>query len=311
MKNVVEKALTHWGFSQTKYSFVAARENTIYRIETEDECFALRIHRQGYRSDTELLSELEWMAEVSGKGISTPKPVASLANSYLVHIDGHQIDLLTWLSGVPMDRSIDQLGTKERAQIFHDLGQEMAKLHLACDAWKLPAHFDRVHWNIDGLLGETPLWDRFWENPELSKEDRDLFIEFRHSAHEQLTNQENPLDYGLIHADLVPANVLIDNRSLHLIDFDDGGFGYRLFDVATALMKHEQSSDYPNLQEKIIAGYRSVRTLDTDLLDLFIAIRSVTYVGWNIERITEHDGAERNKRFIDSSRRLVTRYLSR
>jgi len=118
------------------------------------------------------------------------------------------------------------------------------------------------------------------------------------------------LDYGLIHADLVPGNVMVDGQYIKLIDFDDGGFGYRIFEIATALHKFTPAADYPILRAALIAGYTAERQIDLTLLDLFLAIRSVTYVGWNIARLEEAGGIERNARFIGAARNMVLNVLS-
>ena len=309
MTEIVEKALFSWGLNGAEFQLIAARENAVYRVSTDDGYLALRVHRKEYRTDAELNSELVWMAEASRCGISVPTPIANSFGNYLHHIDDAQIDILTWLAGKPLSKVIANLGEDERSRLFFNLGREMAKLHATSDAWSTPEGFDRVHWNVDGLLGENPLWDRFWENPELTREQRVLLVEFRHAALNVLNTLDGGLDYGLIHADLVPDNILVDDHQLRLIDFDDGGFGYRLFDIATSLLKHRSLEDYQTIKGALINGYHATRDLDVSMLDLLIAIRSVTYVGWNIIRLNEEHGIERNKRFIDTSLELIRDYL--
>jgi Ser/Thr protein kinase RdoA (MazF antagonist) len=131
----------------------------------------------------------------------------------------------------------------------------------------------------------------------------------RDKANIELANLEATIDYGLIHADLVPANVMVDGGTLQMIDFDDGGFGFRLFDIATALLKHLDAPDYPALRAALVKGYTSARPIDLTALDLFIVLRSATYVGWNITRMHEDDGADRNTRFINTTKRLSLAYL--
>ncbi len=95
-----------------------------------------------------------------------------------------------------------------------------------------------------------------------------------------------------------------------MIDFDDGGYGFRLFDIATALVKYLDQPDYAALKDALTQGYLSVRPLDPAPLDLFMAIRAATYVGWNIERINEDGAAARNARFVATARDLARAYLS-
>lgn len=310
MKDVVQKALVHWGIEDAEFSLVAARENAVYKVARETGDIALRLHRKGYRSDAELSSELAWMAKVADAGISTAAPIPALNGNFVLSIEGIQVDALTWLNGRPMAEVVERLPPDGLSQLFFDLGREMAKLHLISDDWKLPKGFDRVHWNVEGLLGEAPHWDKFWENPQLTKQDQELFCAFRNAAIERLIKLEDKEDYGLIHADLVSNNVLVENGQIKLIDFDDGGFGYRQFDIATALLKLEEAEDFISLKNNLIAGYQSERAIDVSMLDLFLALRAVTYLGWNITRMTEQDGVTRNKRFLDTSKKHVVRFLS-
>ena len=41
--------------------------------------------------------------------------------------------------------------------------------------------------------------------------------------------------YGLVHGDMLPENLFYDGSELRLIDWDDTGFGWHLYDFATAL----------------------------------------------------------------------------
>ncbi|MXY33772.1 MAG: phosphotransferase [Boseongicola sp. SB0676_bin_33] len=311
MNVIVEEALCQWGMSGARYKLVASRENAVYEVLDARGRFALRLHRQGYRSDAELRSELAWMAAVAEGGLSVPSPALTVGGECLAHIDGMQVDVLTWLRGRTLDDALAKCAREIRRSLFFALGREMALLHQVSDAWDPPQFFERVHWDRDGLLGRAPLWDRFWENPELTASDRGLAERFRRAASDRLEEIEPTLDYGLVHADLVPGNVLVDSNVLRLIDFDDGGFGYRLFDVATALLKHMPMADYPRFRIGMIEGYHSIRPLDVAELDLFLALRSATYVGWNITRIGEADGAARNRRFIDLFRSLARKCLQK
>ncbi|AXI46593.1 homoserine kinase [Sulfitobacter sp. SK012] len=309
MNAIVEQALVLWGLEGAEYILVATRENAVYKITTEHHMFALRLHRQGYRTDIELQSELQWMEAAASGGIRVPAPLPSLSGDMLHVLDDVQVDVLTWLSGVTLDAALEGLLPTARAVLFYRVGQEMACLHDVSDAWEQPARFARCAWDRDGLLGEAPLWGRFWDNPALTSHDRDLFLAMRDKAYAELAKLEAKLDYGLIHADLVSANVMVDGDQIQLIDFDDGGFGFRLFDIATALLKHLDAPDFSTLRTGLIEGYTSVRPIDLAVLDLFILLRSATYVGWNITRMTEDGTSGRNARFISTTKQLATAYM--
>lgn len=310
MKATVAQALTLWGLAGAEVRLIATRENHVYRVDHGGQLFALRLHRVGYRSDAELWSELQWMASVAKGGLHVPAPVASTSGEILHVVGGVQVDVLTWLIGAPLGCTGEDLVTPDRKGLFRGLGREMARLHEVSDRWVPPEGFTRCAWDRAGLLGEAPLWGRFWENPTLSDEDQALFREVRRRADEELTRIGEGLDYGLIHADLVRENVMVDGDRLQLIDFDDSGFGYRLFDLATTLLKNRNEADYPDLRAALIEGYRSVRALDLAALDLFMLLRATTYVGWIIPRMGEPGAAARNRRFIATARDLAGAYLA-
>ncbi len=96
----------------------------------------------------------------------------------------------------------------------------------------------------------------------------------------------------------MPENVLIDEADIRLIDFDDGGFGFRLFDIATTLNWANRTDNYPEYRKSFLEGYRSEREIDLALLPLFQALRSLTYVGWIVPRFDEPEADLRNERYL-------------
>jgi len=309
MSDDVERALALWGLAAMPVRFIAGRENRVYRVSTPQGDFALRLKRPGYRSDAELLAELQWLEAMHAAGVKVPRPQPALSGSLLETIDAQRVDLIGWLPGTPLGRSRAPLALADAPGVFRKLGAAMAELHEACDSWIKPAGFERCAWDIEGLVGENPVWGAFWKNPKLDAETRALFETFRDIARKDLDRLAEGLDYGLIHADLVRENVLVDGQQLRMIDFDDGGWGFRLFDVATALFKNRQEPGYDTLKTALLAGYRSRRSLDTTALDLFVALRAVSYVGWIVPRIDEDGSGDRNLRYIEDARDLCSDYL--
>lgn len=309
MTDLATTAAARWGLGHARLQFVAGRENQVYRVSDACGDHALRIKRPGYRQRTEIESELQWMAALDRAGILVPRPVPSLAGQLLEQVDGHLVDLLTWMPGQTLGALLQDHPTPGVDRLFHALGQQMARLHAASDAWVKPADFSRVRWDAEGLLGEAPVWGRFWDHPGLSDDDRRLFVHFRSTARRELQRLQDRLDFGLIHADLVRENVLLHGDRIGLLDFDDGGWGYRPFDLATTLLKFTGSPDYPVLRDALLRGYQTVRPLDTGTLDLFLALRAVTYVGWVVPRLGEVGAQARSQRYVATAREACQRWL--
>ena len=112
------------------------------------------------------------------------------------------------------------------------------------------------------------------------------------------------MDFGLIHADAVQENILISKDRISLIDFDDSGFGFRLFDLATSLLYYYNHTDYELIKKHFLNGYLSRKNIDIKFLDLFLLLRSFTYLGWNITRINEKNGKQRNSEYTKQVLRL-------
>lgn len=122
-----------------------------------------------------------------------------------------------------------------------------------------------------------------------------------------------PLSAGAVtpefHADLVPDYVLLHNGHLYPIDFDDSGFGHRLFDLATITFRSRWTDPTGALAEAAIAGCRMNHQLDFAALPLFEAMRACTYLGWNMMRLQEDGAQVRNTRFIAEAVQSVQSYL--
>jgi Ser/Thr protein kinase RdoA (MazF antagonist) len=296
-EQAIAAAQTHWALNHASATLIAERENHVYRVDTPNGTVALRVHRPGYRRLVEIEAELLWMDTLASNGLAVPKPVPAIDGRYLITSDGLTLSVLSWLDGTPWSQF------NPTPEHFHRLGCELARMHTIADNWVLPATFERPTWD---LVGSTPTWGKFWENPMLSNTDVDSFTRFRNKARVALS-QMPALDVGLIHADLVPDNVLSYRDELQFIDFDDGGFGYRLFDLATITYQCRQRQPNGALAAALINGYKIHRPIEDDSLLLFEALRACSYVGWNITRMHEPGGPERNTRFTTSALEAIER----
>ncbi|MEM6617863.1 MAG: phosphotransferase [Pseudomonadota bacterium] len=307
-----------WNLPGAQATLHAHRENRVYRVIAPGGTFAMREHRDGYRTAAEITSEMDAMAMLSQAGISVPTPVAGADGAFLQTRGAGRWSLLTWLPGTPLGNAEIPIAPADRTGTFRALGQVMARMHRAADAWTPPAGFTRPDWRAEGLLGAVPVWGRFWDHPTLDPADRDLLTQFRDAAADHLSTRT--LDSGFIHADLLRENVLVDETpgdapysgpSIRLIDFDDCAWGYRSFEVATALIRNGDAPDYGDLEAALLDGYRTERPFDAGDLSLFMALRLATYVGWIATRPDLPDAAARTAHNIAAANAAARAYLDR
>ncbi len=310
------EAAAHWPQITAAPVLVMHRENTVFRVETSAGPHALRLHRPGYHSDAALRSELDWMAMLASAGMQVPAPAVAADGACLVTLrdPARRASLLSWLPGKPMGETRQPLAFAglARTALFQQIGAQMARMHALADGWNLPAGFARPTWDSEGLIGDTPFWGPFWAI-DASPEDLALLHSVRSRARPALARYvAEGADYGLIHADLVRENVLVDADHLHFIDFDDCGFGFRMFDIATTLLKNLDEPDADALQAALLHGYTQIRPLrpaDLAMLDLFVVLRSLTYLGWAQSRPNDPGIKARAERFLATAKRVIATRL--
>jgi Ser/Thr protein kinase RdoA (MazF antagonist) len=317
-----KEALCHWNLADQTPELLKFRENAVFRIRLANGGpAALRLHRPGYHGEDALASELQWMAALEAGGLRVPAPIPTPEGRNLVTLPAapafasQHADIVSWMSGeelgrsgVPLRHSPDRI-----AAIFGRLGEAMAELHTISDRWTPPPDFTRPAWDFDGLLGESPFWGRFWDCPGLAPEAARQLADLRLVLRERLRSLERSgLDYGLIHADLVRENVLVGPDHVELIDFDDAGYGWRMFDIATTLLPNRREPRYELIQEALIDGYRRRRPLPDAALEtmpLFLLLRSLTYIGWIGDRPATPDAGERMARYVKEALELAEPFL--
>jgi Ser/Thr protein kinase RdoA (MazF antagonist) len=79
------------------------------------------------------------------------------------------------------------------------------------------------------------------------------------------------------------ANLLVDGETVKVIDFDDCGFSWRLYDAATAVSFFEHEPQVPELLAAWAEGYRRVLPLaaeDEAEMQTFVMLRRMLLVAW-------------------------------
>lgn len=290
---LVEQALTLWGYPGARCDLIKQRENAVFAVQAADgKRFVMRVHRAGYHTDQELLSELQWIAALAEHGVDAPKVIPAIDGSLFKKVqvpqvpEARQVDVMAWIDGKQIG-SIEQAfeDVAEARRNYRTIGKLMAKMHNFAVQWQAPTNFVRHAWDEQGLLGEEPWWGRFWELEILDEEQRARLLTARDVAMQALLAYGKGQDrYSLIHADSLPENFLVDSHgAVRIIDFDDGGYGWHLFDIATALFPVLGDDCFDDLLMELLSGYQELRSIPPELeemLPVFLLLRGFTYLGW-------------------------------
>jgi Ser/Thr protein kinase RdoA (MazF antagonist) len=319
---LAQAALGCWGIEPQRLELIKYRENAVFKVTASGAQHALRIHRAGYHSDAELRSELQWMQALLADGFAVPVlvPARSGALFERVAVEGvpepRQVDLFEWCTGTPLG-SVEQgtaSGSADLKQTFRTIGALAARLHDQAERWVRPQGFVRHAWDADGLVGEQPYWGRFWELAALGEGERRLVLRTRDAARVDLAALgKGPAGYGLIHADFCPENLLVDGEQVRLLDFDDAGYGWHLFEIATSLYFVRPEPHFAEVEAALLEGYRTRRSLDAAALrslPLFYAARGLTYLGWVHTRQETETARELTPTLVALACEAAERYLA-
>ena len=322
-QELAELVLPNWGLQDATLSMIKMRENAVFKVEKQNqEKVILRIHRAEYHSDEALRSELQWIRALAEEGIDTPAVIPTLDGELFVAPDNdiagkpRQIDMFAWVDG-------EQLGSIEgglegdaetQSSNFRTIGELAGRVHNQACAWPPPEGFHRHAWDVEGLMGEEPFWGRFWELEVLTPGQVDLMLRVRSKVTEELNAfGYAPDKYSMIHADMVPENVLVDGDRIRLIDFDDAGYGWHLFEMATSLYFSNPEGSIEHLISSYIDGYRTQRDLsDEDLQSFpaFLMARATTYLGWAHTRNETETARELTPMIVAMACEKAEEYLS-
>ena len=262
-------------------------ENATYRVQAPDgQRWALRVHRDGYHSKTAIASELAWLMDLRNTGVVvTPRPVKG-RDGEIIQMVSHPlmqrprfVVLSDWETGI--EPGIDH----DLMKPFEILGEVTARMHLHTRQWKRPQWFQRHTWDFETSLGEAkPHWGRWRDGMGVDGQKAKLFGRTVDLIGKRLKAYGQGHEcFGLIHCDLRLANLLIDDGAVKVIDFDDCGFGWYMYDAATPVSFYEHEPQVPDLVEAWKTGYRRVIDLpkaDEAEIPTFIMLRRLLLVAW-------------------------------
>ncbi len=291
-------------------------ENATYLVEAPSAYRSiLRVHRQGYHSHRAIECELAWMAALDREsGVETARPIPGRDGALIQERDAagvgpRRMVMFEFLDGEEPDPGQDLIGP------FRQLGAIAARTHLHSIAWTRPDPFERLVWDDETVFGPAATWGNWRDAPALDAEATanldaaERLVRARLSAYGRQDDK-----YGLIHADMRLANLLIDGGRTRLIDFDDCGFGWFMYDFAAGISFMEDHPQVPALREAWLEGYQDVRPLseaDRDEIDSFIMLRRLALLAWIGSHSDTDLARSQAPHFAAVSARLARDYLDR
>lgn len=276
-----------WGLDPERVDMplITVSENATFRLDLDDAPVGVvRVSQPGYVGGIDAIaSELAWLGALHDlDDVRLIDPVPTVRGPFTAVVRDTRGNGWACVSTRFIDGEVLE-NLDDPSAAYRTIGRWTAMFHGHSRMWHRPRGFTRFTWSLEDMVGPGARWGR-WENATTDADELALLGEAQEAALAILaTLPVDAASWGLIHADLRPSNILAGADGLTIIDFDDCGFGYYLYDYAAALSFVEHAPYAPQMARAWVAGYREVAPLtERDLLhaSALSMMRRLTMLGW-------------------------------
>jgi Ser/Thr protein kinase RdoA (MazF antagonist) len=297
---------------EAEAQLIHVSENASFLVTRGDgQRFVLRLSAPGARRPSMVRAELEFMALFSSIA-RVPVPVAggggSIAQPVSFKGEGARVAVLfTFETG-------DRLGVGGLApDRMGELGRLAVEAHELTR--KLPSTAERPVLTADSLLPPAAPWGDWRRSPAVTPQLEKTLARAEALVKRRLgALDRQPEAFGLIHADLYGNNLLIDGGELVVLDFDDSGYGWHLYDLAASLSYREAGADADELKHAWLDAYLARRNLpksQRNEIDTLIMLRRLTLLAWIGTHSETALAAEVMPGFAEGTAMLAEGFLTR
>ncbi len=309
-----------WGHTDdAQLELLCISENATYAIRDRaaGERTVLRLNRPGYHSKAALDSELSWITALRQDGVvQTPAVVPTMLGSRVATLSAENASLRHAVMFAFVEGAAPEPGSLAAGMPV--IGEIAARLHEHSRHWKPPAGFTRFSWDLPAALGDAGQPAR-WGDWRVRAEPSSR--EVLEAAERQVIDRlgaygQDSHRFGLIHADLRAANLLVadgDTADITVIDFDDCGLSWYLYDLAASVSFLEHSPELGGLIAGWLAGYRRVCAVtreDVAALPSLVMLRRLQLLAWSASHAETQMVHSLGTDFAEQSADVAERYLA-
>ena len=247
--------------------------NIVYRFEIDGRGHYLRICHSVLHALPEARQVMHFLRFLAAENVPVGAPVPSVNGEYIELLEGGyfaaaQIEA----PGQDLKQHLLDLS------VYETWGQSLGKLHAA----------SRRYQRDPAIAYEFPTVQRFWKNIEPTVQAASPALRRIYAELTDFMNGLPPHDYGLIHGDYRPGNVIWDGITARTIDFDEPNYHWYIADVCRALM---QLYDRPleerrRYRQEFMRGYLSEHLIDdwwVTQLPYFAQHRAMLMHAWDVQ----------------------------
>ena len=250
----VDALLPRYGLGDAAVEPVESDDGGLFRVSRGPGAFFLKLDAEA--TGPGVLSQLQFMDHLRQGGLPVVETIATTDGEPFAQVAG-TIGLLTRAIDGPTLEATTETTAIERC------GELLARLHLRSREFEPPPGFERPRWDPVFFPTEGGWLDEFFARRLVAEDAREVMARAaRRSRRAVESMRGDAATYGVIHADFHGENLIDDGRVIHIIDFDDCGWGHWLSDLTwpAALVARKQGPDV-DFFGPFLRGYESVRPL--------------------------------------------------
>ncbi len=278
-ERLARKALTVYGLEDAELRFLGQSANVVFRVQTDDGRWALRICSPG-RDHRILMRELLWlMALCRDTDVVVPEPVIMRTGDLFRSVSMPGLSgfracmLFRWVKG-----HFDDNLTVEHLRA---VGEFTATLHKHAETFRWPEELAPTKISAATVGDNVP---RATLKAHYSEEDAEsLHATIPIIQRTMLSLGEGHDIAGVIHGDLHQGNYLFHGGEARAIDFECVQWNYYAYDIATTFSYLGGRPDFEDLKAAYVEGYSAIRPLPCNLeehIPSFDMLRAFTMVAW-------------------------------
>jgi homoserine kinase type II len=229
----------------------AGTVNSNFRVRSSGGRYFLRLNEGKQESD--VLAEVALVERLRASGVPTPAPLHAQDGRAVTHAAARPATLFPWVDG---REAVADPGNPASARL---IGNALAQVHRA-GAGLGPTELPRNHYALDELDRRV---ESFADDLRVADLVPALRVEIARARHRRAPQQGA---YGLIHQDLFPDNVLVDDAGqlVAVLDFEQATYGPLVYDLAVAINAWcwTGSTIAKPAVETLLGAYEAIRPLD-------------------------------------------------
>ena len=312
LQTALEKTSILYGFLVDKLTSLGGGfENKMFKADTPENRFVVRVTPPDHKTPTEVKAELDWLLYLSENDAPVEHVIPSKNDNLVEKVETNA----GTISVVCFEWAPGHLVTREdfSPELFQTWGEAIGMMHRLTKDYRTPREaLERIQWFDDPYF-----------NRALIPSDQELVLQRFDTLIDYFKSSPATRDsYGLIHQDVHHDNLFLDGKRLTVLDFDDSAFGFFIFDIANALgfsiwekpenMSNNQYADF--YLKYFMKGYQKENRLDESCLgDLPKALKLFEFIHYNAFNM-DHDLAgegsfdklgERTKQILNRYRKSI------